>query len=80
MIELQNGLTARMADLDAICEKTVPLFLDPVPKRETVKDWLDANRIPRFKMNPLAKRGGGKVYYSVAHVEKFLRSRTLVPA
>jgi hypothetical protein len=28
-----------------------------------------------MKANPLAKRGGGQVYYSVAHVERFLRSR-----
>jgi len=38
---------------------------------------LEAARVPRFKANPLARRGGGFLYYSVAHVERLLRSRTL---
>jgi hypothetical protein len=42
-----------------------------------LRGWFDRARIPRFKANPLAKRGGGLVYYSAAAVETFLRSRLL---
>jgi hypothetical protein len=58
---------------------TLPLFLAPVPKRDTVRSWLDKAGVPRFKSNPAAKRGGGPCYYSVPAVEKLLRSRTLAP-
>jgi trehalose utilization protein len=59
---------------------TIPVFVSPVPKRETLKAWLDGAKVPRFKQNPTAKRGGGQVFYSVAGVEKFFRSRTLAAA
>jgi len=65
-----------MATLGQLMANTFPVFLDPVPKKTTVKAWLDTARIPRFKANPAAIRGGGDVYYSVAAVEKFLASRT----
>ncbi len=74
---MQTPLTVRLATLDVLFETTIPLFLSPVPSRETLCAWFDRARIPRFKANPLARRGGGPVYYSVAAVEKFLRSRTL---
>ena len=63
--------------LDRLMETTVPLFLDPVPCRETLKDQFEKANIPRFKANPLARRGGGVLYYSVSHVEKFFRSRMM---
>lgn len=69
--------TARLATLDGIINDVLPQFINPIPRRETVRNWLDAANIPRFKSNPLAKRGGGPVYYSIAHTEKFLRSRVL---
>ena len=68
---------ARLATLDALRENTLPVFIQPVPSNETLRAWFDAAKIPRFKSNPLAKRGGGAVWYSVAAVEKFFRSRTL---
>ncbi len=68
---------ARLATLDVLLETTIPAFLDPPPSRETLRGWFDRARIPRFKANPLAKRGGGLVYYSVAAVETFLRSHLL---
>lgn len=74
---MQLPLNVRHATLDVLLETTIPLFLSPPPSRETLRDWFDRARIPRFKANPLARRGGGPVYYSVAAVEKFLRSRTL---
>lgn len=69
--------TARLASLDGLLETVIPAFLSPPPSRETLRDWFDGARIPRFKANPTAKRGGGPVYYSVAAVEKFLQTRTL---
>ena len=69
--------TARLASLDGLLETIIPAYLTPVPSRETLRDWFDAARIPRFKANPAAKRGGGPVFYSVAAVEKFLQTRTL---
>ena len=69
--------TARLASLDGLLETVIPAFLNPAPSRETLREWFDAARIPRFQANPSAKRGGGPVYYSVAAVEKFLQTRTL---
>lgn len=69
--------TARLASLDGLLETIIPAFLNPTPSRETLREWFDEARIPRFKANPSAKRGGGPVYYSVAAVEKYLQSRTL---
>ena len=69
--------TARLASLDGLLETVIPAYLNPTPSRETLRDWFDMARIPRFKANPAAKRGGGQVFYSVAAVEKFLQTRTL---
>lgn len=68
---------ARAATIDELLTTTVPLFLSPAPSAESLKNWLDDARIPRFKANPTAKRGGGTCWYSVAAVEKFLRERTM---
>ncbi len=69
------NLNARLATLDQLRATTIAVLLNPVPSRETLRNMFDAARIPRFKTNPLAKRGGGPVFYSVAAVEKFFRSR-----
>jgi hypothetical protein len=69
--------TARLASLDGLLQTIIPAFLNPTPSRETLREWFDEARIPRFKANPTAKRGGGPVYYSVVAVEKFLQTRTL---
>jgi hypothetical protein len=69
--------TARLATLDQLVKTLIPAHLTPVPSHETLRDWFDTARIPRFKANPTAKRGGGPVFYSVAAVEKFLQTRTL---
>ncbi len=74
---MQLPLNVRLATLEVLLETTIPLFLSPPPSRETLRDWFNRARIPRFKANPLARRGGGHVYYSVAAVENFLRSHTL---
>ena len=74
---MQIQITARLATLDVLLETTIPVFLSPRPSRETLRAWFDQARIPRFKANPIARRSGGHVYYSVAAVEKFLRSRTI---
>ena len=72
-----QGNTARLATLDEILAKVIPLFVAPVPARETVRGWLDDGSVPRFKSNPTARRGGGPCFYSLAAVEKLLRGRTL---
>jgi hypothetical protein len=69
--------TVRLATLDQLIQSILPNFLSPIPSRETLRAWFDRAKIPRFKANPAARRGGGPVFYSVAAVEKFLRSRTL---
>ena len=73
----QINTSARLASLEGLLQTTIPAFLHPVPSRETLRDWFDKARIPRFKSNPTAKRGGGTVFYSVSAVEKFLLNRTL---
>ncbi len=67
---------ARLATLEVLMTNLFPLFLDPLPTRETLRAWLDDAKIPRFKYNMVAKRGGGHVYYSVAAVEKLMRDKT----
>lgn len=69
--------TARLANIDELVENILPNFIKPIPSHETLRAWFDQAHIPRFKSNPMAKRGGGAVYYSVAAVEKFLRTHTL---
>ena len=69
--------TARLATLDELVQTLIPAYLSPTPSHETLREWFDAARIPRFKANPAARRGGGPVFYSVAAVEKFLETRTL---
>jgi hypothetical protein len=69
--------SARLATLELLAKTLIPAYLDPPPSHETLRDWFDTARIPRFKANPTARRGGGPVFYSVAAVEKFLETRTL---
>ncbi len=66
--------SARLATLESLAKTLIPAYLDPPPSHETLRDWFDTARIPRFKANPTAKRGGGPVFYSVAAVEKFLQT------
>lgn len=73
----KQNRNARLASLDGLLQTLIPAYLDPMPSRETLRDWFDQARIPRFKANPTARRGGGTVFYSVSAVEKFLQSRTL---
>jgi hypothetical protein len=72
---LTSNLNARAATLDELLKTTVPAFLTPSPSRDTLRSWLDDAKVPRFKANPLATRGGGPCYYQVAGVEKLLRSK-----
>ncbi len=75
----RNSTTARLATLDQLQREILPNFLDPVPSRDALRALFDRARVPRFKTNPLAKRGGGFVFYSVAAVEKLFRAQTLPP-
>ena len=69
--------SARLATLNQLLQTVIPAYLTPAPSAFTLRAWFDQARIPRFKSNPTARRGGGTVFYSVAAVEKFLESRTL---
>lgn len=80
MNEPNPNNTARLATLDELRETTLTAFFANPPSNETLRGWFNQARIPRFKANPIAKRGGGSVYYSVAHVEKWLRARMLPKA
>jgi hypothetical protein len=77
MTNANQYIAARMATINQLVITVIPAYLTPVPSHETLRDWFDTARIPRFKSNPAAKRGGGTVFYSVSAVEKFLQSRTL---
>ena len=70
-------LTSAWQRLHRCARSPLPAHLDPVPSAETLRIWFDRERVPRFKSNPSAKRGGGPVYYSVLHVERLLRDRLL---
>ena len=76
-LERMTNNLARMATLEQLEKTIVPAFLNPPPSRDTLRDWFDTARIPRFKNNPSARRGGGPVYYQVSAVEKYLQGRTL---
>lgn len=76
MTELSK-IKARLATIRQMREH-LENFITPVPSDETLRDWFDQARIPRFKANPAAKRGGGPVFYSVAAVEKLLQQRTMI--
>ena len=77
MTNANQYLAARMATLNQLVKTVIPAYLTPTPSHETLRAWFDDARIPRFKSNPAARRGGGPVFYSVAAVEKFLLTRTL---
>lgn len=70
-----TGLNARLMSLQQLTDHVIPLFIQPTPHRKTLERWLKEGRIPRFKQNPLARNGGGTVYYSVSAVEKYFRDR-----
>ena len=67
---------SRCSSIDELLVTTIAAFLSPPPKRATVRRWFKDAGIPHFKANPLATKGGGPVYYSVSHVEKFFAART----
>jgi trehalose utilization protein len=74
MADILNN-PVRLATLGELRKTILPNFLAPVPSTDTLRSWFDGANIPRFKANTTARRGGGTVYYQVAGVEKFLRSR-----
>jgi hypothetical protein len=70
-------LQQRAATLEKIHSDIACNFIDPVPTKDTLRDWFDNARIPRFKANPTAKRGGGPCFYQLSAVEKFFRARMM---
>lgn len=67
----------RLATLDNLLQSVIPELLSPPPSRATLRAWLDAWQVPRFKANPSAVKGGGVVFYSIPHVQRMIRTRTL---
>jgi hypothetical protein len=49
-------------------------YFDPLPSDFSLRQFLLRHRVPFIKTNPVAKRGGGACFYSVAATEKALRS------
>jgi hypothetical protein len=76
-MEFKSNQNVRLATLTELRTNILPAFVAPVPSPDTLRTWFDEAKIPRLKNNPSARRGGGKVYYSVAGVEKFFRTRLL---
>ena len=72
-LSVQNHRLATLVVLHQLAAQ----HLDPAPPISTIRTWCDRGKVPRFKSNPTAPRGGGTVYYSVPHFEKLLRSRVL---
>lgn len=65
----------RLASIEIIKRDILPNYIQPIPSTPTLRTWFDGAEIPKLKCNPKAKRGGGTVFYSVAAIEKLLRSR-----
>lgn len=76
MIKVES-CSVRLATLRKLREEILPNLIVPVPTEETLRGMFDAANIPRFKTNPIAKRGGGPCYYSVPAVEKYFRNRMI---
>lgn len=74
---ISQSNSPRLATLDELRKTTLAAHLSPMPHTVTLRSWFDQARIPRMKANPLARKGGGRVYYQVSAVEKFLRSRLI---
>jgi hypothetical protein len=70
---------ARLATMDELIQNVLPLFITPIPSRETLRSWFNRAHVPRLKTSPRAKRGGGALYYDVESVKKFLRCRVASP-
>lgn len=66
---------ARLATANELRKTTFTTYFDPPPSLKTIGRFLRAARVPRIKANPLAKRGGGTVFYHVAAVERAIRER-----
>lgn len=68
----------RARTLNDICENVVPLYFSPPPCRMTIYRLLRAAKVPKFKTNLSAKRGGGRAFYSMPVVEKLFQQRVVL--
>lgn len=76
---LINKEQPELATLKKLRETVLKELLTPVPCNETLRAWFDEAEIPRLKANHGAKRGGGPVYYSVAHIVKLIKEKIGAP-
>jgi hypothetical protein len=58
-----NG-RSRLATLDCLVETVLPQYLNPIPSKPTLRGWFRAARIPFYKNNLAARRGGGECYFT----------------
>jgi len=67
---------SRFQTLPQLREGLVATYFNPPPSTRALSSWFKREGVAHTKSNPKARRGGGQVYFSVAHVERVLRTRT----
>ncbi len=55
-LNVQNQ--ARLATMPVLRETILPNFLSPVPSCDTLRVWFIKAKIPKFKINGAARKGG----------------------
>jgi hypothetical protein len=69
----ENVVAARMMTTNELLTRVFPNFISPVPTKRALAEMLHRHRIPFWKSNVAAARGGGPVYWQVSAVERLLR-------
>ena len=78
MAETQVPQNQRLATIEQLQAGCIGVHFNPIPTVATLRNWLTKARIPRFKTNAAAVRGGGVCYYSVPHVERLICAKLFV--
>lgn len=73
--ENAHAATAAMVDFKTVYNIIKTRFL-PAPHPRTVQAWLKDARVRTTKRNLGARRGGGRKWYVVADVERFIERLT----
>lgn len=67
---------ARLATAEELLQTIIPAYLSPPPTKRALVRLLKSAGVQTFKASPSARRGGGRVFYSVAGTERLLRQRS----
>ena len=70
-----GAVNARLVSMAVIRSKICPTYFRPVPGPNTLRIWFKAAKIAAFKVGAPTRRGGGRVYYRAAEVERLFRQR-----